>query len=254
VSDVTTVVAVHGLGLDGASFDPLVRQLDGWDVHAPDLRGHGSRRDVAPVTLRAMADDVLEVLERTGTQAHLLGHSIGGIVAGIAAVTRPDLVASLTIVASAPKGFAVFAARAEAAERDGLDAQVKETLVRWFGPAPSEIDPVVAAAERSVRSMTVQGWAAAWRAFADFAGFEALHAGGALGARTLCVSTVDDRSTSPAVVAQVADAFPGSRHVTLDAGGHLGLLDHPTEFATLLATHWRAWQPLTSPPTDRTDS
>jgi pimeloyl-ACP methyl ester carboxylesterase len=69
---------------------------------AAERRGHGHTADVAgPLTYAAMAVDMIGLLDRVvGTPAHLVGHSDGGIVALIIAITRPDLVAKLVAISA----------------------------------------------------------------------------------------------------------------------------------------------------------
>jgi len=71
-------------------------------VIAAERRGHGHTADVAgPLTYTAMAADMIRLLDRVvDTPAHLVGHSDGGIVALIIAITRPDLVAKLVAISA----------------------------------------------------------------------------------------------------------------------------------------------------------
>ena len=69
-------------------------------VIAIELQGHGhtADRDTMP-EFGQMAADVAGVLEHLGVkQAHLFGHSLGGIVAAQLAMQRPDLVETLTVL------------------------------------------------------------------------------------------------------------------------------------------------------------
>lgn len=95
---------LHGLGARWQTFRPLVRSLGpGWDVYAPDLRGHGRSDWVAGhYALADFAVDVEQfVTERIGAPVVLFGHSMGGWIAAMVAATRPDLVRAVVIVDSA---------------------------------------------------------------------------------------------------------------------------------------------------------
>lgn len=104
--DATPVVLVHGYGGDANSWlfvqEPLA---DGRPVHALNLPGHGtSAKDVGDGSLATLAAAVTGFLDEAGIgRAHLVGHSLGGAVVAAAARDRPDLAASLTLVA--PAGF-----------------------------------------------------------------------------------------------------------------------------------------------------
>ncbi|WP_320774406.1 alpha/beta hydrolase [Streptomyces sp. CRN 30] len=60
-----------------------------------DRRGYGRSPDIAHSDWAADAEDVIGLL---GDGAHLVGHAYGGVSAMAAAVRRPDLVRSLTLV------------------------------------------------------------------------------------------------------------------------------------------------------------
>lgn len=76
---------------------------------ALDLPGHGeSSMDVGDGTIAALADRVAALLDRKDMRkAHLIGHSLGGGVALVLAERRPDLVASLVLIAPAGLGRGV---------------------------------------------------------------------------------------------------------------------------------------------------
>ncbi|MEM7177217.1 MAG: alpha/beta fold hydrolase [Pseudomonadota bacterium] len=76
-------------------------------VLAPDLTGYGGEPGeadgLAGLDRRAMR--VIRLIEQTGRAAHLVGHSFGGAIAVRIAVTRPDLVRSLTLYEPAVIGL-----------------------------------------------------------------------------------------------------------------------------------------------------
>ena len=56
-----------------------------------------------PYTLDDMADDAIGLFEKLDIEtAHVVGHSMGGMIAQLVAIRRPDLVTSLTLLATLP--------------------------------------------------------------------------------------------------------------------------------------------------------
>jgi alpha-beta hydrolase superfamily lysophospholipase len=90
------VLLVHGLGEHAGRYAPLAAELHGWGfaVRAYDQRGHGlsgGARGGLPLDT-ALLDDLAAVIDATRSMHHqrgqpglpliLLGHSLGGLVAG----------------------------------------------------------------------------------------------------------------------------------------------------------------------------
>jgi pimeloyl-ACP methyl ester carboxylesterase len=96
-----TVVAVHGITANSLSWTPVARALDGAvTLVAPDLRGRaGSSHLPGPYGIAPHADDVVAVLDHLGLDRTLVvGHSMGGYVAALAAVRHPDRVAAVLLI------------------------------------------------------------------------------------------------------------------------------------------------------------
>jgi pimeloyl-ACP methyl ester carboxylesterase len=91
------VLLIHGLTDSVESFAGMVEELTpDHTVITYDRRGWGqSRDDPPPTSLADHAQDAIDVLN--GRRATVIGHSYGGVVALMAAVLRPDLVASLAV-------------------------------------------------------------------------------------------------------------------------------------------------------------
>jgi pimeloyl-ACP methyl ester carboxylesterase len=98
------LVLIHGLAANHAFWQPGVLLPLGRDFHVTlfDLRGHGaSSMPSAGYSAQNMADDLRRLLDHLEIErAHLVGHSIGGVVALQFALTHADRVRSLTIADS----------------------------------------------------------------------------------------------------------------------------------------------------------
>lgn len=105
------VVLVHGLGQNRFAWHLEARSManhlaySGWDVFNVDLREHG--RSKSAVGVSSFDDHVSDLLrvslaarELSGESAVVIGHSLGGVVAGHAAALRPDGVRALAALAS----------------------------------------------------------------------------------------------------------------------------------------------------------
>jgi pimeloyl-ACP methyl ester carboxylesterase len=92
------VVLSHGIGVgrqDYRFLAPMLAQA-GYRVASADLRGHGeSSMGWASITRTGIAGDLAALTGHLGGPAVLVGHSISGGAATIAAATRPDLVAGI---------------------------------------------------------------------------------------------------------------------------------------------------------------
>ena len=105
-----TVVLLHGFGMSRESLRPLASSLIECGAAArtllPDSRGHGDTRapeDDDAYCYPRMCDDLCALLEgEAPLGGHLVGHSMGGQIALMAALARPELVRSLTVIAGGP--------------------------------------------------------------------------------------------------------------------------------------------------------
>jgi pyruvate dehydrogenase E2 component (dihydrolipoamide acetyltransferase) len=101
------VLLVHGFGADLNTWMFTQPALaEGRRVIALDLPGHGgSAKEVGAGNAESLTDAVEGALGELGLgRCHLVGHSMGGAIATLLALRRPDLVSSLTLIASAGLG------------------------------------------------------------------------------------------------------------------------------------------------------
>ena len=112
-----TLVFLHLWGGSHRTFAPVIARLtSGCAVVSYDHRGWGAARGLpGPYGISELADDALAVIAELGVSRYILiGHSMGGKVAQLAASRRPKGLAALALIAPAPPRPAVDAKAAEA--------------------------------------------------------------------------------------------------------------------------------------------
>ncbi len=129
------------------------------------------------------------------------------------------------MLATTDDAFAVFEDRARAAEREGMTAQIVPSLTRWFTPAGLAIDDWgVRYARERVRRCDPAGWAAAWRAFA---GLDVQGRLERFAAPTLILAGELDASTTPEIMAPIAERISGATYEQLPGTPHMQTLERP---------------------------
>ena len=96
------LLLIAGLASDQASWGPVAPLLSKeFALIMPDNRGAGQTKTQGPVSIEAMARDYIALLDHLGLErAHVLGHSMGGVIAMTLAVMAPERVDKLVLAAS----------------------------------------------------------------------------------------------------------------------------------------------------------
>jgi pimeloyl-ACP methyl ester carboxylesterase len=252
-TDVPAVVLLHGIGRSLEDWDEQHTRLVGRRVVSMDLAGFGlSDPPRGAVTLQALADVVLAVLDAIGVDApaHLVGNSLGGAVAMQVVATAPRRVRSLVLVDSAGfsrevtpmlRAIGVPVLGRWLLDHGRDDASLRRVEEAIFAdPAlvtPERLRTARAVAEQPdharvyvamVRHLgSVRGVRAGWRdaLLPRVAGAEL---------PTLVVWGDRDRILPPAGLDAARRAFPHAQsHVFADTG-HMPQIERPDEFAALV--------------------
>ena len=102
-----TLLFIHGLASSSRSWKKQVPHFSQYyRVVTFDIRGHGrSDKPIEPYSIELFAADTRELLKALGTSpAHVVGFSMGGMVAFQLAVDTPEMVRSLVAVNCCPEG------------------------------------------------------------------------------------------------------------------------------------------------------
>ncbi|MFJ2903320.1 alpha/beta fold hydrolase [Streptomyces sp. NPDC087212] len=258
-----TAVFLHGLGGWTHNWAALI-DLMRTSTHclAIDLPGFG-RSEPPPdgrLTVEGLAAAVVAHLERTGHhRVHLVGNSLGSLVALRIAAQHPDLVSTLTLIApvlpARPSAQALRvallglpgAARLYArhlASRDP-DRQLDD-LYRLIYANPALAGPeqrAVEARERQRRSelpyvsqMLAEGVRALLRTYLHRGPESPWHQARRVTAPTLLVYGRSDRLAPLRTAAHTYAAFPNPRLLTLPTTAHVPMQETPTPVAQSLKT------------------
>ncbi len=231
------VTFLHGIGGNRTNWHDQLPQF-GRNFHAIawDARGYGASDDYAgPLEFADFSADLIRVLDHFKvTRAHLVGNSMGGLIAMDFCLRNPARVATLTICDS----LTGFQHLTEEQRREFIRLR-KEPLMQ--GKEPKDIAPVVA--------QTLIGKSARPGSFERVvASISALHKesfiktieGGANYARVLELEKIavpthmvvgdEDRLTPPEMSREMAARIAGARLTIIEGAGHLSNIEQPEKF------------------------
>ncbi len=232
-----TIVLVNGLADD----------LDTWAFQVGDLVGAGYRvlrfdnrgigrtdRPAGPYTSRLMADDTKALVDHVGiTNFHLLGVSMGGMIAQEYALAYPDDLRSLTLACTyaAPGPFCsrMFAMWADAAPVLGVPFVMRDVTLwafttEFFAGRPDEL----AGFETAMRYMDqpVPAYLAQLAVIQNHDTTGRLHQ---IAVPALVLAGEQDILIPVALSRELHEAIPGSDWQTV-SGGHACLWEYPASF------------------------
>ncbi len=234
-----TIVLLHGVGLDHTMWEPVRALLgDDFEVRALDLPGHGANPPVRDgVTL---ADLAAELTPSVPAGAHVVGFSLGALIAQHLARFRPDLVGTLTSVNSVcrrnePERQSVLA-RLSAAEHD-FPGSVQASLQRWYDG--TDVPEHVRQRTRSVLlANDVSSFLRCYRVFAT-ADAQIAPELERIGVPALAITGELDGGSTPQMSHRLAESIPDCRVEVVPAARHMLPVQRPVEFVSTITTFIR---------------
>jgi 3-oxoadipate enol-lactonase len=247
--DGPAVVLVHGVAMGRWGWAPVAERLArDFRVVTIDNRGVGdSDAPVPPYSAAEMAADVLAVLDAEGIdRCHLVGASLGGMVAQQLALTWPDRVERLVLACTVPGGLRNWAMPPETMylllwgpllpERVRLQAFAEHSLgARTLRRRPELARRLIAL--RQADPQPSRGWLGQMAAgtFFDPAGRQR-H----LRQPTLVLHGTDDQVVDPRNAEELAALIPAARLVWFQGARHLFFWERPARFVRLVSDFLQA--------------
>lgn len=235
------VVLVHGVGMNQQVWAPQIAALAReHEVVTYDLLGHGdSALPPTEARLSHYAAQLHRLLDHLGlATAAVIGHSMGALVALDFAVRHPDrcmaLVAMNAVFCRTVAQRQAVMQRAAALRDVGSDANVGDTLRRWFGePVPESQQAAAVLSREMLKGVHPVGYA---RTYAVFATADAEHAQTLAQLRLPALFTTGDGdpNSTPAMSQAMAERVPGAELVVLPDTRHMMSLTDPQQVNPLL--------------------
>ena len=234
------VLLLHGMGASGESwslqFPALIKA--GYRPLAPDLPGFGkSPFNGKKWSIEKVASDTICALDEVGCGvAHIVGLSMGGVIAQQIVHDHPDKAKKLVLASTFSRlrpddvtGWYYFLRRVIALSVRGLPAQAVLVANRVF-PLPEQkflrellLEAITHADKRAYRS-----------AMAALGGFDSRKWLGTFTVPVLVVTGSEDTTVSPKLQKKLTDQIPGAKQVIIEHGGHAVPIDQAHQFNHIL--------------------
>ena len=233
------LLLIHGLGYARWGWEPVLEPLArSFDVILFDNRGIGeSDAPPGPYTVPELAADALQVLnEAVVARAHVLGTSLGGMVAQEVALSAPERVDRLVLActtAGGPESFPM-------PERT-VQLMTSGATLRQFVENALADDPDGELVERILRhregtAQPFEAWSAQAAAGATF---DALDRVSGIEAPTLVLHGTEDAVVDSRNSALLGLRIPDARVELFPGGGHLFFWEEPNRFAEVVTEFLR---------------
>jgi 3-oxoadipate enol-lactonase len=238
------IMGMSGTALHwGEPFLDLLRPH--FEVIVYDHRGVGASTPLeGPVTIAELAEDAAGLLSALGLEsAHVLGISMGGMIAQELALTHPELVRTLTLGCTycGGEGSALSSAGVMRRLADAMMSGDRERALRtaWevnVSPAMAE-DPVAWAAMRAIGEQRAVAIPVVMAQMQAVSGHDTSARLAKIRMPTLVIHGTEDELLPVENGSLIASRIPGSKLEIIDGVGHLFFWERPQRSAELVRAH-----------------
>ena len=227
------VVFVHGSGATQELWSGQRELTSRYPVVTLDLSGHGESTDIDATagyaTLSAYVDDVLAVLDATGSSV-LVGNSLGGAVVMTALLEREPPVEAAVLTGTGGR-LGVLDDLLE-----WLQTDFERAVDFLHGPDRLFHDPDPTVRDRSIATMRACGREVTYRDFLTCHRFDVRDRLGEITVPTLVVYGEHDQLTPPWFHEYLADELANATLAEIEDAAHLAMVERRQVFNEALAT------------------
>jgi 3-oxoadipate enol-lactonase len=228
------LLLIQGLGYARWGWEPVTHLLArSFEVLLYDNRGIGaSDAPPGPYTVAELAADAVQVLDEAGVErAHVLGTSLGGMVAQELALAAPDRVDRLVLVCTTPGGPESFPMPEQTVRLMTGGATLRQFVENALAPGadPELVQRILR--HREATAQPLEAWSAQ---AAAGAAFDALDRVAGIEAPTLVLHGTEDAVVDSRNTALLALRIPDCRVELFPGGGHLFFWEQPERFADVV--------------------
>jgi 3-oxoadipate enol-lactonase len=239
------LVLIQGLGFDRSGWAPVTRRLQRrFRLLLVDNRGSG-RSDVTAnsVTVGDLSNDVVRVLDAAGVRrAHVLGTSLGGMVAQELAIEYPERVNRLVLACTTPGWPYAFAMPASSAQLMAATGQLRREVAlrrhvenalsaHTVKTRPELVERLIAHQRR--RPNDPKSWAAMAAAGARYSGGMRQTR---IQAPTLVLHGADDNVVDTRNSELLAERIPNAQLMIFPNLGHMFFWEDPKGFVDVVTS------------------
>jgi len=231
------------------SGEPLVMimgfssNMDGWyyqksffsklfRVVTIDNRGVGaSDKPKGPYTTRMMADDTVHLMDQLGIEkAHIMGASMGGMIAQELAINYPERVNKLVLACTYAKPNEALKDTPEGVKLSGPPAEIMAAVIGLAFNKP--LNRLIFGSIARLRSIPPDSQAAIGIEGQNAAlmNHDTMERLGSITAETLVIVGTDDRLINPTASEVIANRIPRTRLVKIEGGSHTFMVENRGEF------------------------
>jgi len=218
-------VLVHGVGGSHLYWPRELRRLPKVTVFAVDLPGHGRSDGPGCDTIEGYLAALIGLLDATATnRAVIIGHSMGGAVAQLAALTCPQRVAGLVLIGSGAR----LQGGPTALDRLNSDSgNVIDSILRlaWAESTPEELKRLARQSLDEIAPNVIHDDLRACKRF-DLVG-----RANEIDVPTLVICGQEDHITPPKYSTYLAENIPGAHLTIVGDGGHMVALEQASAVA-----------------------
>jgi pimeloyl-ACP methyl ester carboxylesterase len=225
------LILVHGAGGNHTQWPAELRRLPRANVYALDLPGHGHSTGKARTRIDDYAGTVHLFAQTLGLKrASVAGHSMGGAIAQMLALSRPAWLEGIILIACGPRLEVDPTILDQLRPQDGsatdFSAAIKTICQQAYGPAATQ-----QMIRRGCQQLLGQDQAVIYGDYIACGTFDTSAHLSAISVPVLIISGTADQITPSAHARQLRDQIPGAQLTEIKDAGHMVMVEKPGETA-----------------------